>query len=194
MAIELPDVEQEWTANVAPYIAAMAEMVASVRAAKDESLAAIAEIQAALDALHGQNVDIGINAEGAAATEAAAKATEDLAHESYDAATAQAILKAVAAGNQEEADRLAAAWNAARASADGLTGATADLAGAQAADAEATADVARETLMLVGAQAVSANAARESARAMVDLGLAEAAVAEGQRLLRDAELGTAAVA
>ena len=59
MAIELPDVEQEWTANVAPYIAAMAEMVASVKAAKDESLAAIAEIQAALDALHGGDVNSG---------------------------------------------------------------------------------------------------------------------------------------
>ena len=92
MAIELPDVEQEWTANVAPYIEAMAELIDSVKAARDESLAAIEEIQAGIDHLDGKTILITVDTVGAGGETGAAAAAGEAAaqaaayHEAGDAA------------------------------------------------------------------------------------------------------------
>ena len=85
--MDLPGIEQSWSANVAPYVAAMAELIDATKAARDEAVAAMGEIQAAIDAIHGGDINIGVDSTGAAA---AAAASEDLARAADDAAGAQA--------------------------------------------------------------------------------------------------------
>ena len=117
MAIELPDVEQEWTANVAPYIEAMAELIDSVKAARDESLAAIEEIQAGIDHLDGKTILITVDTVGAGGETGAAAAAGEAAaqaaayHEAGDAA-AEAAAKETAAGAAAAASSKTAAAGA----------------------------------------------------------------------------------
>ena len=53
---DLPDVEQAWVADVSRYVAAMAELIDATKAARDEAGAAMGEIQAAIDAIHGGEI------------------------------------------------------------------------------------------------------------------------------------------
>ena len=145
---DLPDVEQAWVADVSRYVAAMAELIDATKAARDEAVAAMGEIQAAIDAIHGGDINIGVDSTGAAA---AAAASEDLARAADDAAGAQAREAAssesagraaseAAAGNEDVAH---SADSAARAAYE-QTAATdaairADYAAAAAAEARARA-------------------------------------------------------
>ena len=145
---DLPDVEQAWVADVSRYVAAMAELIDATKAARDEAVAAMGEIQAAIDAIHGGDINIGVDSTGAAA---AAAASEDLARAADDAAGAQAREAAssesagraaseAAAGNEDVAH---SAESAARAAYE-QTAATdaairADYAAAAAAEARARA-------------------------------------------------------
>ena len=79
---DLPEVTQEWAADVGPYVAAMAELIDATARARDAAIADMAAIQAAIDAIRGRDIDIGVNASAAAA------ADRDLAAASREAAAA----------------------------------------------------------------------------------------------------------
>lgn len=87
---DLPPVEQQWQADTAPYVDALTAAIAAAQVFVEENqkaIASVAALQAALNALHGKDVHIGVDA---AAATAAAAATRDLAAASGEAATAEA--------------------------------------------------------------------------------------------------------
>ena len=111
--------EETWRANVAPYVAAMGEMIDAMKAFRDEALADIAEVQAALDGIHGRDIEINVDiggATGAAAAEAAAAAEQNLAH-AADEVTRATYEETLAADASIRANLAAAAAEEARAKA-----------------------------------------------------------------------------
>ena len=67
MSISLPDVEQQWTADVAPYVAGMAEAIAVAEEfskANIDAAKSVGVLQAAIDGLHGKDINIDVNTSG----------------------------------------------------------------------------------------------------------------------------------
>lgn len=148
----------------------MAEMVASVKAAKDESLAAIAEIQAALDALHGSNIDIGVSA---AQTAAAAAATDRLAHSAAEAAGAEQAQAAATGDAAEAAARDTIAQGAAATATEDAAKASVNATEANTAAAAASSAAADEAMKQAAADTAAAAAAEKlaGAQARIAMGL-----------------------
>jgi hypothetical protein len=113
---DLPSVQQEWIAETARYVANMAEAIAVTEefaATIDNAVGDVLKLQAAIDALHGTDLHIGVDAAQAAA---AAAATENLAGASRDAGAGMAEEAAAAAASAAaERDAAGAALEAAAA-------------------------------------------------------------------------------
>lgn len=87
MAMELPEVSEDFAANIGPFLEAMGEIIGSVTAAGDAVVEQAARMQAAIDAVHGKTIEINVDMGGtglggfagmAAGAEAAANAVRDL--------------------------------------------------------------------------------------------------------------------
>ena len=95
--MELDKVTQRFEADATQYLAELNLMINAAGVWRDETLADIAEVQAALNALRGHDIDIKINTDvgGAGGAAGAAAATENLARATD--AEADAATKAAAA-------------------------------------------------------------------------------------------------
>ena len=200
---DLPEVTQEWDANVGPYVAAMGELIDATARARDAAIADMAAIQAAIDGIHGGDLNFDVNATGAAA---AAAATEDLAH-AADAAAAAGAREAAAA------DDVTRATYEETAAADAAIRANLAAAAAEEARAKAAADAAEQSridaLLMemlaegidnvtvhdqdwISTQRVMAQAAASTARAFALRDIEARAAADGDKALGDADAALAA--
>lgn len=224
MAIELPSVEQSWQADTAPYVSAMDAAIAVTEGIVSEAhnaTAAILELQAALDSLHGRNVNVGVDTSAASAA-AAAAAMADLtraeegagAGAAAAAAAAEELARATEGLTQTETGNAAAAAAAAAAMEDltrAETGSGAGAAAAAAAAADLAASQDHAGAATVATAVATDQAANASRRAMNGFtawlgGLNQVHVAlfsgvlpgilgsvSGLHLLADAAIETAAV-
>ncbi len=221
MAIELPSVEQEWAASTAPYVAAMAEAIDAVKAFTDanrDAIASVAELQSAISGLHGKDINIGVDATGAAAAAAAADAAaeaaaklaaeDQLAKEAADTfigalAAEDAALSRVTAAKEDSArasallaaaDRLMAGMDKEMA-ADAAMAADTEIAAAARAAAAETAAMAEESAAMKAAGAeVKAHTDYVLASVGATIASAGAAriLASAEKVLADSEKEVAA--
>lgn len=96
MADALPEVTQDFEANTGPYVAAILAAAAAAEkfaAANHDAVVSLAGLQAAISALHGKDVSIGVDVAGAAA---AAQAAAQLATAATQAGQADSGLATAA--------------------------------------------------------------------------------------------------
>ena len=195
---DLPEVTQEWAADVGPYVAAMGALIDATARARDAAVADMAAIQAAIDGIHGGDLNIDVNAAGlneaAAAARTAAAADENLAHAADDV-TRATYEETAATDAAIRADLAAAAAAEARAKAqeDAAESARIDALMMEMAS-ENLDDYTVHDQDWINTQKVMASAAASTAKAFALRDIEARAAADADKALSDADDQVAAKA